>query len=155
MPEDTSSPDALSFEKARYAYCKELHERERTRKEGLEGKAQTILSLVTLVLGVFFFKLDFLDRLKEMIAAGCLPRVVVWVMVASLSVFAPGSKYLGCEGEASFFKSTALTYAIALEHNSEINDQKAAWVRYSWYGMTAAAAALAVFLLLYAWAVLG
>ncbi len=187
MPKDTSSPDTLSFEKARYAYCKELYERERSRKEGLEGKAQTILSLVTLVLGVFFFKLDFIDRLNELTAAGGLPRVLVWAMVGCLfalalclaaalfcvlksfklqrykeehpkrfisSVFAPGSRYLGGEGEASFLRSTAMSYAIALEHNSAINDRKAAWVGYSWYGMTAAGGVLAVFILLYAWAAL-
>jgi hypothetical protein len=187
MPTEHSSPEGLSFEKSRFQYCKELYERERSRKEGLESKAQTILSLVTLVLGVFFFKLDFMDRLKQWLDSGGLPEVVVWMMTASLSIlalslsaalfsvlksfqlqrykeehpkhfisalFAPDSRYLGAEGEASFYRSTAMSYAIALERNSEINDRKAVWVKYSWYGMTAAGGALAVFLLLYAFAAL-
>ena len=48
-----------SFEATRFQYCKELFERERLRKDSLENKAQIILSLVTLILGVIFFNLDF------------------------------------------------------------------------------------------------
>jgi len=66
------------------------------------------------------------------------------------SLFAPNSEYLKHHDEASLFKATAMSYAIALEHNSSINDQKARWVRYSWLGIIPAALSLALFLLVFA-----
>jgi hypothetical protein len=67
------------------------------------------------------------------------------------SLFAPNSKYLEGENEPSFLRATAMSYAIALEFNSRINDRKAMWVKISWFGVLAAAISLAAFLSLFAY----
>lgn len=180
---DQAEPLA-AFEKARYQYCKELFERERARKQSLENKAQMILSLVTLILGVIFFKLEFFKQLNDLLENNCVARsvlvsmyltlsilgVCLWVALYSVlrairlqvykeehpknfitSVFAPQSDYLPEETQTSFYKATAMSYAIALEQNSNVNDKKASWVRYSWYSLISAAVLLAVFIALYAY----
>jgi hypothetical protein len=184
MTRETENNPSLSFEKPRFQYCKELFERESQRKENLEKKAQSILSLATLLLGAIFFKLDFFMEIKKLLteynvspflvfliySSLLVLASVLWMMLFSLmksmrlqvykeepprllisSVFSPDSDYMGKDGESSFFRATAMSYAIALEQNSEINDKKAVWVRYSWYCMIAAGASLGIFLFLYAY----
>lgn len=53
-----------AFEKVRCEYCEKVYEREVARKETLEKKAQFYLSIVTLVLGAIFLKVDFLETLS-------------------------------------------------------------------------------------------
>lgn len=182
MTDAQQNNQSVSFEKTRYQYCKELFERERERKETLERKAQMILSLVTLMLGVIYFKLDFFKNLKDIISNssfksfialplyGVLCILAICLLGALFSVlksiklqiykeehpknfisslFAPESDYLISENEVALYRATAMSYAIALEQNSDINDKKAIWVRYSWYSLIAAVIILAVFIALY------
>ncbi len=44
-----------------------------------------------------------------------------------------------------------MSYTIALEFNSKINERKAAWVKVAWLGVLVAAFSFAVFLALYAY----
>lgn len=67
------------------------------------------------------------------------------------SLFAPDTKYLKSEDEPSFFRATAMSYAIALEFNKRNNDRKAVWVKVAWFGVLAAAISLAAFLSLFAY----
>ena len=67
------------------------------------------------------------------------------------SLFAPDTKYLENEDEPSFFRATAMSYAIALEFNKRNNDRKAVWVKVAWFGVLAAAISLAAFLSLFAY----
>ena len=173
-----------SFEKIRYQYCKELFERERDRKESLERKAQVILSIITLLLGVTFFKLTFFKDLKEIINNSEVSSFVIVSMFSLLymlaicflialyyilksislqsykeehpkylisSLFAPESNYIIEENEIEFYKATAMSYAIAIEQNSQVNDKKAIWIRYCWYSLIACVIFLSVFIFLYAY----
>lgn len=67
------------------------------------------------------------------------------------SLFAPNSKYLEDNDEPNLFRATAMSYAIALEFNSKINDRKVMWVKVSWFGVLVAAFSLAVFLSLFSY----
>jgi len=51
------------------------------------------------------------------------------------SLFAPYSKYFRPGTEADFFRVSAKTYALAVEHNGENNRRKGGWLRVASYGV--------------------
>ena len=55
----------LLFSKARYEYCMFIFEKEDEKQEVLEKKTQYYLSIITLIIGAIFLKLDFLSTLHE------------------------------------------------------------------------------------------
>ena len=64
-------------------------------------------------------------------------------------LFAPDKPITMSQDPALFYQEAAERYAIALEINTAINDEKAKWVRYSWYSILSAGAFLIVFLALF------
>lgn len=173
-------PDPYEFDRARYEYCKELFERERQRKDGLENKAQIVLSVVTLLVAAIFLNVDVLGSLRERFAAQSLPvQLVIGVILAGLIVslaatlyfvlrsiglqayksehpkhlvtflFDPDRDVARTQDPAIFYQAAAERYAIALEINTAVNDEKAKWVRYSWTAMLSAGAFLVAFLALF------
>jgi hypothetical protein len=57
--------EALRFSKARYEYCLLIFKKEDDKQEALEKKTQYYLSIVTLIIGAIFIKLDFIPTLHD------------------------------------------------------------------------------------------
>ena len=57
--------EALQFSKARYEYCLFIFNKEDAKQEILEKKTQYYLSIITLIIGAIFIKMDFLPTLYE------------------------------------------------------------------------------------------
>ena len=104
----------------------------------------TDLSIIALALSLLISLIAVLQSMRLQRFKNEYPADII------SSLFAPNSKYLEDENEPSFLEATAMSYAIALEFNSKINDRKATWVKVSWFGVLVAAISLAVFLSLFA-----
>jgi hypothetical protein len=103
------------------------------------------LSIVVLALSLLASLIAVLESMRLQRFKNEYPANIV------SSLFGPDSKYMEDENEPSFLRATAMSYAIALEFNSRINDIKAMWVKASWFGVLAAAISLAIFLSLFAY----
>jgi hypothetical protein len=55
----------LLFSKARYEYCLLIFNKEDAKQEILEKKTQYYLSIITLIIGAIFIKMDFLPTFQE------------------------------------------------------------------------------------------
>lgn len=81
----TTIDKALDFERARYSYCKELFDKEVSRKEMLEKKAQYYLTLITLFLGAIFLNLkSFSEFLKIMSMSKPLTQQAIYIILIFL-----------------------------------------------------------------------
>lgn len=166
----------LGLERARLDYCAKIFDREAERKERLERKSELYLSFVTLVLGALFLNLDSLADLRGLAGTGGPWGAVIRVVAAALglsllaalvsilaamrlqrykneypdrvitSLFAPDSRYLPMPDEPSLLRANAMSYAIALEHNSATNDRKARWVKAASLAIFAVVVCLAILL---------
>lgn len=79
-----------AFEKARLSYCEQLFEREATRKETLESKAQFYLSLITLILGGIFFEIDLIPSIATAVSETGFAYVLVPVLWGCAGALAVG-----------------------------------------------------------------
>lgn len=90
----TADPEAklLSFEKTRYDYCTKLFEREVSRKQTLETKAQFYLTFVTAFLTVIFLSLPFLTVLQgfmhnSLIGIGWRDAITLLLIALGIALF--------------------------------------------------------------------
>lgn len=150
-----------SFERTRYEFCVAAYEREWERKEILERKSQFFLSLITLILGAIFLKLDALESLRlianqsqtfqpvlhilVVVLVLFLLATIITVLMSMLlqdymreypknivsSMFDPNSRYIKQKTTPDLLETNAMNCALALEVNQRINDKKAAWVKIS------------------------
>lgn len=179
MTDNQASPadGQVAFEKARLAYCRHEFEREEARKTDLEQKSQFYLTFVTLLLGVLFFKPEFLLTARDWLEAAGSPAG--WIAVAAValgalavsllvalgaiigaarlrdyrgaypgdivsSLFDPQVGYLDEQSERALLQIVALNYAVALEANKVVNDQKAARLKLASSALLAAVISFAL-----------
>lgn len=80
--------DEIGLAKARYEYCLRLYEREQSRREHIERKAQFHLSLITIFLGALLLRLDILPQIKDILEKNTSPAFAVNLVYISALIFA-------------------------------------------------------------------
>jgi hypothetical protein len=77
----------LEFERARYEYCLQIYEREVSRKDALERKAQLYLTLLALFVGAVFLKIEVLTGLRDLLRSSATASLDRGLLIISASVF--------------------------------------------------------------------
>jgi len=75
--EPQTPEEKLAFEKARFDYCITIHKSEDKRLKNLESKSRFYLSFITLFLGAVFFNIEFLEKLRDLVAGKTISATLI------------------------------------------------------------------------------
>jgi hypothetical protein len=153
----------LDFEKARFNYFKYLFEKEQSRKDSLDKKAQFFLSFISLFVGAIFLKTDFLKYLNLILKSqnnsyyfSCLLTVSLIglglsILVSLLSILRAVSlrkskfpvpkreiwfdEKRGFRDEEKVLKQASLSYLLMIENDYKNNQDKVKWINCCTYSI--------------------
>jgi glucan phosphoethanolaminetransferase (alkaline phosphatase superfamily) len=86
--EPQTPEEKLAFEKARFDYCVTIHKAEDKRRKNLESKSRFYLSFITLFLGAVFFNIEFLEKLRDLVAGKTVSATLITGIYACAIILA-------------------------------------------------------------------
>lgn len=116
--------------------------KELTENEAIAPALLTILYLSIILLGIsiLFSVMAILGVTRLWSYKGPYPEDIVF------SLFSPESDLIEEDTQAKLIRAIALNFAVALDFNKSINDQKSKWIMVSSYGIFLSVTAFAVLL---------